>query len=165
MANIDIAKAQVIRKTNFSVSDLYFTIYSILVNTLGYSFNEDDYSQWEKESGRDIEFHWTFIKKMGSYVHFKIWFENKIRFIKGVKVKVGDEVKSMENAEAEINIKAVMITDPGGKWAKHSFLKYFQKFYETIIFKKTLENYTERLWENLFYVEDEIKAFFDISNI
>ncbi len=166
MASIQIAKINIVRKAAFDKGDFYFSIYEFVKKRLGFSFNEDDYAEWIKGDTRDTEFHWTFEKTVDSYVKYKLWFEIKIRFAKKVKVKVGDSVKSLTDAELEFNVKSFMITDPSGKWdnliKNYSFFKYIKDFYDKVIFKKQLDDYAARLWEITIAIEKEVKAFFDL---
>lgn len=162
MAQKNIVSAQVVRKGVFSVSDFYFEIYKFITDKLGYSFSEDDYSQWNEDYGTNIEFHWTFNRKQDDYVHFRIWVECKVRGMNKVKANIGGKARETNKAELEFNVKAVLITDPGDKWAKHPILKHFQSVYENFIFKSQLDQYITRLWEHLFNVENEVKAFFEL---
>jgi len=157
-----VATAQVVRKTIFDLKNFYITMHHFIKNDLGYSFSEDDYSQWVKDGGTDIEFHWTFLKEQEDYVHFRLWIECKVRGSTKVKSKVGEVTKTLDNAELEVNIKGVIITDPFGAWGKHPILKHIQKFYEKYMYKAQIDDYVERLWEHVFTLEGEIKAFFEL---
>jgi hypothetical protein len=69
----------------------------------------------------------------------------------------------LDKAEVEVNMKSIIITDHEGKWAKHPILKHFQKWlYENFIYKAQLDEYKVRLWEHMFNLEGEIKAFFEL---
>jgi hypothetical protein len=148
MVEKQIAAAQVVRKGLFDLKEFYFHIYT--------------YPQWIKENGKEIEFHWTFIKEQEAYVHFRIWIECKVRGAREVKTKVGDLIKKLYDAELEFNTKAVIITDPNNKWGGHFLLKHFKKLYEDFIYKSQIEDYTTRLWEHIYDLEGEVKAFFEL---
>jgi len=158
MAEKQVTSAQVVRKTAFDIKDFYVTMWNYVTDSLGYGFSEDQYSQWVKGDTKDIEFHWTFTREQDDYVHFRIWVECKVRGAK--KVKVGKQ--SLSSAEVEVNIKAVLVTDPGGKWGGHPILKHFKGLYENRIFKSAIDDYIARLWDQMFALEGEIKAYFDL---
>jgi len=158
---IPLANSQVVRKSIFNMKSFYVFLHEAMTKALGYTFNEDDYAHWKKEYGEDIEFHWTFELNKDSYVKFRIWMECKIRGANKVKVKEGDATVSKHDAEVELNIKSVFIKDVSN-WSKHPFLKHFKDFYERVIYKDTLEGYQARLWENMFWIQNEVKAWFDL---
>jgi hypothetical protein len=163
MAEKQVAAAQVVRKGVFDLKDFYFHIYTHIKEGLGYgTYNEDDYAQWIGDRGKEIEFHWTFIREQEAYVHFRIWVECKIRGAKEIKTKVGEIVKKIYAGELEFNIKAVLITDPGERWGNHFILKHFRNFYEKYIYKSQIDDYIDRLWEHIYDLEGEVKAFFEL---
>jgi len=162
-AGKQIATAQVVRKGVFDAKDFYVAMWSFMKDTLGYGFSEDQYSQWETSYGTAIEFHWTFTREQEDYVHYRIWIECKFRGLKKVKVPVNGKSKSMDKGEVEFNIKGVLILDPGNKWGSHPILKHFKDWlYEKRIYKDQIEDYIERLWEHVYNLEGEAKAFFDL---
>jgi len=159
---IDIADTTIVRKTIFDHKEFYVFLWNLMTTKLGYTFNENDYSQWEKSSGTDIEFHWTFTRDFDTYTQFKIWMECKLRFLNKVKVKEGDDTVTKYDGEVELGIKGMLITDKDDKFKKNPILKHFKSFYDNIIYDETLTGYQVRMWEHIFYVEGEVKAFFDI---
>ncbi|MFA5406055.1 MAG: hypothetical protein WC307_01745 [Candidatus Nanoarchaeia archaeon] len=159
---VDVASTTIVRKTVFDPKDFYVFLWNVMCNKLSYSFNEDDYSHWKKDYGTDIEFHWTFKRNMDSYTQLKIWMECKMRGLNKVKVKEGDDTVSKQSGEIELGMKAVILTDREGKWSKHWLLKHFKNRYEKTIYKELFDGYFMRLWEHLFYVESEVKSYFNI---
>lgn len=175
----EIASGNIVRKGTFDLKDFFVTLHSILKNNLGYGgFSEDDYNHYKREGDFDAEWHWTFSRNAttkDTYTNFRIWIECKARFIKKVKIKVGNEMRSTDSGEIEFNIKGVLITDPDDMWVKNKFLRFlnsigpsirgepFAKFlYEKYLYRPTYLGYLKRMWEHVFYVENEVKSFFDI---
>ena len=171
MAEISVANTNLVRKATFDTKDYYVTLWNIIRNSLGYSFSEDDYFQIKRENDMDIEFHWTCDATRDNYTKFRIWVESKLRFLKEVKVKVGNETRKMYAGEIELNLKGVLILDHRDYWSNHAIFKHFPKwrgvnmaqyFYEKVLFKPTIDSYWRRVYDHVFIVQNEIKSFFDL---
>jgi len=171
MHEINVVATNIIRKANFEIGDYYATLWGLLRNSLGYSFNEDDYYHIRKEDSTDIEFHWTCESVRDSYVTFRIWVESKLRSLKEVRVKVGNEVRKMHSGEIELNIKGVLLLDTQDFWRNHWLFKHFptwrgmnlaQFFYEKVLYKQTIDNYWKRVYDHVFILQNEMKSYFEL---
>ncbi len=156
-----IASVTLKQKSIFDMGDYYKFLYQ-LITSLGYIVNEDDYSQKDTPSGKEIEFHWTCEMEVDDYTKFKIWIECKVRGLQDVQV-VREGIKEKKNkGEVELTIKGHILTDYKDRWEKNPVLKFLKGFYDRYLYKPTFEGYIEKIWENVYLIENEVKAFFEL---
>lgn len=161
MEKQQIASVMAKPKGVFDMKDYYKFLYQ-LITSLGYIVNEKDYSQKDVASGKDIEFHWICEMLVSDYTKFEIWIECKVRGLQDVQV-MREGVKEKKNkGEVELTIKGSIITDWQDRWEKQPLLKFLKGFFDRYLHKPTFEGYITRLWENVYLVENEVKAFFEL---
>ncbi len=174
MKEMKIASASVIYNGIFNLKDFYKKIPSFMKDKLGYSFNEDSYYQSTRGDYQEIEFLWTFKRKINEYISFRILVECKVRERKKIKVKEGNKTVSKDSGEIEFNIKGVFILDPDNMWEKNSMLKFLanlktigfdvKNFFENVIYLNTIRTYIDMLWEHVFDLDGKVKDFFGIPS-
>ncbi len=161
MEKIQVAKTMIKPRGIFDMGDYYKFLYN-LIQSLGYAIGEDDYSQKELPAGKDIEFHWTCIMNVDDYTQFELKIECKVRGLQEVQV-VRENIKEKKNkGEVELTVKGNIITDYNDRWEKQPLLKFLKKFYDNYLYRSTWESYYAKLNENVFLIENEAKAFFEL---
>lgn len=145
----------------FVMGDYYKFLYQ-LITSLGYAVGEDDYTQKDTPGGKEIEFHWTCAMEIDDYTKFSLWLECKVRRMEEVQV-VREGIKEKKNkGEVELTIKGTIITDYNNKWEKQPLLKFLKGFFDRYLYKPTFDEYFQRIWENVYLVANEVKAFFEL---
>ena len=65
----------------------------------------------------------------------------------------------MQQGDINIYVSAILETDYENKWEEHPVWKFFKSFYEKYLYKDTIDDLKEKIWQEGWDFINEIKAF------
>jgi hypothetical protein len=158
-----ISEARVKYKGIFEFDDYYRILYD-LFTAQGYMVDEVKYRQKEAPDGsREVEIIWKCIKDVDDYTRFLIEVTTFIVGMKEIPVQRGEMKTVATRGDIEIRMKSVLVTDYQDRWETSPFLKFLKGVYDRYIYRSTFEGYKDKVREEMYLVENEIKAFFNLS--
>lgn len=157
----EISRTSVRYNGIFDFNILYRTLHD-LISSMGYFIEEPKFKLRDTKEGNEIEIEWNAFKKVDDYTQFLLWVRIFIVGEKQIEVQKGDVKTKMNRGDVEITIKSKLKTDYADKWEKHPLLKFFKGIYDRYIYKPTYESWEDKVWADMFTLENEAKAFFGL---
>ena len=147
----------------FDFSELYGFMHHWLDDSM-YGVNEDKYGEKVSGASRDISFEWKATKEITDY--FKI--ENSIKVdvlgLTEVEVEIDGKRKKMNKGKLSIEIKGVLVKDPGNYWDETKpILKFLREIYDKYIIPARIDAMEDRVESDVRAFKDEIKAFLELT--
>ena len=162
MEEVTISKKMIKYNGIFSLGDLYRMLYDLFTG-LKYYIEETRYTRKIKPDGEQVEIIWDCYKKIDDYTRYHFNINVFIVGLKKVQIDVGGKKVSKNTGDITVTIKAGVQTDYLNKWETHPILKFLKGIYDNYIYAKTLRSWIEKMGEELDYVSNEIKAFFNMA--
>jgi hypothetical protein len=146
----------------FSLDRWYRLMYDLFV-TLGYDIDEKKYKEKHKEGFSNMEIIWEAIKRVDDYTMFFIRVDVLVYDFKKIKAqRKGVEIDA-DSGDLEVVFRAVLRTDYENRWETHPVLKFFKGIYDKYLYRSTFEFYKNKIYEEMYTIQNEIKAFFNLS--
>jgi len=143
-----IFKGKIKQRGLFDFSDFYTFTYDYLMDE-NYDVFERKYVEKVKGDSKDVEIKWEAIKEISDYFRFIITADWIVLGMKPIEVqKEGKKIK-MDSGIIEIKFKAILAKDYEGRWENHPFWKFFRGIYDRYIIRTRIEQYEERLLEEI----------------
>lgn len=128
-----------------------------------YKVVEKSYTEKIKPDGKEIEIKWEAKRKISDYFRFVIKANWLILGMNEIEVqKEGAKVK-MNKGYIEIKFTAVLEKDYEHRWENNAFIKFLRGVYDRYIIKGRIDDYEDRLLEEVDEVIAQAKAFLTIS--
>ncbi|HDQ59884.1 MAG TPA: hypothetical protein ENN30_01680 [Candidatus Woesearchaeota archaeon] len=162
MEAITVSQARIKFAGKFDLGDYYRLLYDIF-RSMGYDVEESKYKHKTNPTGDEIELEWNCLKRSDDYTRFKIFAKTLIVGLNKVQVQIEGVPASRHTGDTELELKAQVQTDFTNRWETHPLLKFFKGFYQTYIYKNTLESLMGKLQNEMETVENEMKAFFNMQ--
>ena len=148
----------------FDYKDLYRFMYTWLTD-YEYFIEEKVYTEKAKPEGKEVEIHWIARRKISDYFRFILKIDWNIFGMTSVEI-VKDNIKVKANkGRIEIKITAFLEKDYENKWETSSFLKFLRGVYDRFIIKGRIENYEDKVAEELDELVAQTKAFLALEGI
>ena len=158
-----VGKTVVKFQGTFDMLDYYKKMHD-LIESLGYDIDEDKYKYKENPGpSNDIEIEWTCAKTGDDYTKFKILCKPFMDSAKKVEVQKGTARVKLSKANLELEIRASLITDFEDRWERHPIMKFFKGLFDRYLYKPTYETWQAKIWEEMYTIENEMKAFFGLA--
>jgi len=142
----------------FNFKDLYQFSYQWFIDE-GYKLFERKYGESISGDAKDIELRWESKKDISDYFQFVIKMEWIILGMKPVEAQRGDKKVKTNSGVCEIKFKAILVKDYENKWETNAFMKFLRGLYDRFIVKNRIDDYEEKLLEEVHNLIDQIKAF------
>lgn len=148
----------------FSFSEFYEFLYDTLMDE-NFEVFETRYAEIKKGTdSKNVEINWNAEKAIpgSNYFKFVIGVRWLILGLKKTKVRRGEQEVTMDSGTIDIDFTADLIKDPNDKW-DDSFFKFLKKIYEKFIIKNRIEDYEEKLFEEINDILSQARAFLAIE--
>lgn len=155
MAEKDKITSGKIRHTGlFLFKDAYNFLYDWLVD-YKYDISEDKYSEKIKPEGKEIGVEWTASRKISDYFKF-VWVIT-FRLLGITKQEI--KGRKFDKGYIEIAVNAFLVKDYESKWESQPFTKFLRDLYNRYIIKSRIEDYEDRITEEVDEALTQIKTF------
>ncbi|MFA5174547.1 MAG: hypothetical protein WC438_05190 [Candidatus Pacearchaeota archaeon] len=155
-------KGKVKQQGLWGFNDLYSFTYDWL-NGEGYKVKEKTYSEKVSGDAKDIDIEWEASKKVSDYFKFTIKMAWKILGMKSVEVQRENKKVKMNSGIVEIKFSAVLIKDYESKWEDAPLWKFLRGVYDKYIIKSRIDDYEDKLLNELNELIAQTKAFLEIE--
>lgn len=143
-----IYKGKVKQRGLFDFKDLYSFMFDYLMDE-NYDVFERKYVEKVKGDSKDVEIEWEAMKEISDYFRFVIKAYWIILGMKTVEVqKEGKKIK-MDSGVVEIKFTAELVKDYENRWENAPFWKFLRGIYDRYIVRTRIEQYEERLLEEV----------------
>jgi hypothetical protein len=164
MQSIPVAQKTKARHVGiFDGSRWYRTLWDNIA-LMGYKIHEHEYKEKTTAAGKEIFIWWDCRKPAApgeSYAFFQIEFRLILLGYNDVKVQKDGKERKMNKGDLEMNFTGNLILDPENRWNK-GFSKYLRWFYDRFFFKSKIEFYKTKLYEEMYTIQNEAKAYFNL---
>ncbi|MDO8508237.1 MAG: hypothetical protein Q7S27_00980 [Nanoarchaeota archaeon] len=142
------------------------TVYGFAYNWLkdeGYGVVEEKYSEKVSGNSRDILIKWAFGKQLSDYFKIDGEVEMEIKGLTDVEVEINGDRKKMNKGKIGVEIKALMIMDPDGKWDKNAFYKFIRELYNKYVIPSRVESVRNTIKKDVVELKEQIKALLELT--
>jgi hypothetical protein len=148
----------------FNYSDLYMFLKKTLEDR-GYYIEEKSYTHNNSGDTEIVGFYWNSIKKVDDFTKYLVEFFVRIELIDVVIEK--DKKKEKSNrGSGSIKIKSTLVTDYAGKWEESNpIITFIKVVFENIFQKGSVDEYTKKLTQEAYEIENEIKSYFNVQRM
>ena len=159
-----ICEGKVKHEGIFDLKEVYRFVYAWLTD-FEYFIEEKGYIEKSKPEGKEVEIHWIARRKISDYFRFVLKLDWLILGMTTVEI-IKDNIKVKANkGSIEIKVKAVLEKDYENKWESTSFLKFLRGIYDRYIIKGRIENYEDKISEELDELVAQTKAFLALEGV
>ena len=154
----DVITVIIDQEAVFKFKDYYDFVYN-MIKSRGFDIVEDEFVRKKNE----VFIKWSCTRPINPTISFLIKVEQRMTDMKSVKINIGGINELMNKAHVNIVLRGVAVTlweikyrenEPKWKIIKGVLDKYF--------FKQTLDTKKGVLKEEVHFIENEIKSFFDL---
>lgn len=124
------------------------------------TFKEEKYLERIKAEGKEINIRWKAEKIVNDYFSFVINITFVLPFLQSVQIEKEGKKISANKGSMTITLGADLIKNRSGKFSKDSVIK---KIYENFIIKSRIDSQAIDLYEQLYKLHDDIKAFLEMQ--
>ena len=149
------------QKSIFNLDELYKIMWRWF-ELYGYDMQELEYRDSLEGNSKHLEIKWKSTKRIDDYIEFYILtnflilgFENTEIEQDGVKIKTN-------KGEVEMNFTAFINKDYEEKWADTGYARIIREIYDKYLLKKRIETLEGELYEEVYKLLDEVKAFLNL---
>ncbi len=146
----------------FDFKELYKFCYTWLSDE-EYFVSEDNYTEKILGDAKEIEIKWTAERKVSDYFKFRLKIDWFIAGMKDVEVeKMGKKIK-MNKGTAEIKVSGFLVKDYEARWETGGIMKFLRGVYDQYIIKARVEQYEDKLSEDVDEFLSQVKSFLMIE--
>ena len=157
-----IFKGKIKQEGIFDFKGLYKIAYDLLREE-GYKVDEKTYSEKITGDSKEIEILWESKKKISDYFKYLIKMHWLILGMKKIKVKRDGKEISTNSGLLEIKFAAVLVKDYESKWEDAPIWKFLRGIYDRYIIKSRIDDYEDRIKEELEELLAQYKSFLAIG--
>ena len=138
--------------------DTYKFLFSWFIDN-GYIIIEKKYSEKITAKGKEIEIEWYAKKKISDYFRFIIRSRWVILGMTSVEVQQEGRKIPTNKGEIEIKFDAILERDYEHRWENNGFLKFLRGVYNRYIIKGRIDDYEDRIVEEVNELIAQMKAW------
>lgn len=150
------------QKGIFDFKDLYSFTYDWLAGE-DYKVTEKVYSEEITGDSKKIEIEWLCKRKISDYFQFVIKVNWMVLGLKNVEVQREGKKLKMNSGQVEIKMGGVLVKDYEHKWEDQAFWKFLRGIYDRYIIKSRVDDYEDRLKDEVEEFIAQTKAFLVIE--
>lgn len=120
-----------------------------------YDIEENRYGEKIKPEGKEIDIEWTAKRDITDYFRFVVKIDWLITGM--TSHNVGN--KKLDKGKIEIRITGYLVKDYEEKWESTAFLKFLRDVYDKYIIKGRIDQYEDKISEELDEALAQIKSF------
>jgi hypothetical protein len=143
----------------------YGEVYAMLYNWLkdnGYNISEDSYKEKLSSNGKEILIEWKAGKKVTDYFKYNITLSWHILGMKDAEVEIDGKKTKTNKGELEVTFRGTIIKDYESQWESKIIWKFLRGMYEQYIIKKTIDEYSGDLEDDVKDMISDLKSFLRI---
>jgi hypothetical protein len=162
-----VEKVQVIKEKLdhsgiFDFAAFYGYAHSWFKNEL-YGVVEEKYSEKVSGGARDISIEWKAIKFISDYFRFEHVIKMEVAGLTDVEVEIEGKKRKMNKGKIAIEIKGVLIKDPGSKWEESKFLQFWREVYDKYIIRSRVDVMENKAMDDVRDWKDAMKAYLELT--
>ncbi|MDD4353656.1 MAG: hypothetical protein PHN56_04315 [Candidatus Nanoarchaeia archaeon] len=148
----------------FNYSDFYLFLKKILQER-GYYIEEKGYTHNTLNNSESVDFYWQTVKRVDDFTKYIIELMVKLT-LEDINI-IKEKRKEMSNkGSGSIKIRSSLETDYAGKWEESNPVITFVKvLFENIFQKGSVNEYTKKLTDEAYDIENEVKSFFNLQKM
>jgi hypothetical protein len=148
----------------FDYKEVYRFMYTWLTD-FDYFVEEKTYTEKAKPEGKEVEIHWIARRKISDYFRFVLKVDWNIFGMTTVEI-VKDNIKIKANkGRLEIKVTAFLEKDYENRWENTAFLRFLRGVYDNFIIRQRIEDYEDKIAEELDELVAQTKAFLALEGI
>ena len=148
----------------FSYSELYLFLKKTMQER-GYYIEEKSYTHNSSKPTESVDFYWKCGKRVDDFTMFQIEIIAKIR-MEDVAIIKNKKKEIANKGGGTIKVRSTLITDYAGKWEESNPIIAFAKvLFENIFQKGSVDEYTKKLTDESYEIENEIKSYFKLQRM
>jgi hypothetical protein len=148
----------------FDYKEVYRFMYTWLTD-FDYFVEEKTYTEKAKPEGKEVEIHWIARRKISDYFRFVLKVDWNIFGMTTVEI-VKDNIKIKANkGRIEIKVTAFLEKDYENRWENTAFLRFLRGVYDNFIIRQRIEDYEDKVAEELDELVAQTKAFLALEGI
>jgi len=148
----------------FSYSDFYLFLKKIMQER-GYYVEEKNYTHNSSSPREIIDFYWHSVKRVDDFTKYIVEFMVKLN-MEDVNVFKEKRKEVVNKGSGTIKIRSALETDYAGKWEESNpFITFIKVLFENIFQKGSVDEYSKKLIEEAYELENEIKSFFSLQKM
>jgi len=157
-----IFKGKIKQRGLYDFKDFYEFLYDYLMDE-NYDVFERKYVEKVSGDSKDVEIKWECMKEISDYFRFVIVLDWLVLGMKKVKIKREDKEITMDTGLLEVKFKAQLVKDYENRWENHPVWKFLRGIYDRYIIRTRIEDYQERILEEVNEAIAEAKALLAIE--
>lgn len=138
----------------FDFKQVYNFLYSWF-SDYEYDVEENSYSEKIKPEGKEIEIAWTAERDITDYFRFVL----NVRWLITGMTSQSVGGKKLNKGNIEVKITGYLVKDYEEKWEATAFLKFLRDVYDKYIIKGRIEQYEDKISEEVDEILAQIKSF------
>ncbi len=149
------------QRSVFNLDELYKIMWRWF-ELYGYDMQELEYRDSLEGNSKHLEIKWKSIKRIDDYLQFVIITNFLILGLENVEVEQeGVKIKT-NKGEVEINFSAILEKDYEDKWTDSGYSRVIRDVYDKYVIKNRIETLEGELYEEIYKLIDEVKAFLNL---
>ena len=162
MAQRDIVASglKIKQRSIFNLDELYKIMWRWF-ELYGYSMQELEYRDSVEGNSKHLEIKWRSVKQIDDYMEFHILTNFLILGLEKVELEQDGVKTKLDKGEVEMNFSAFINKDPEGKWEK-GYNLVIRNIYDKYVIKSRIESLEGELYEELYKLLDEVKAYLNL---
>jgi len=145
----------------------YKEMYTFCFNWLkdnGYKISEKEYTEKQKNEGREIIIEWQAKKKVTDYYQNIIKMKWHILRMKDAEIERDGKKEETNKGEVKIEFYVDLEKDYEERWEDQPLWKFLRGVYEKYIIRTTTDEYEDRLRDDALEYINQIKAFLQLAS-
>ncbi len=162
MAQRDVVASgiKIKQRSVFNLDELYKIMWRWF-ELYGYSMQELEYRDSLEGGSKHLEIKWISRKQIDEYIEFHIVTNFLILGLEKAEIEQDGVKSKLDKGEVEMNFTAFINKDPEDKW-DNGWNRVIRGFYDKYVIRSRIESLEGELYEELYKLLDEIKAFLNL---
>jgi len=146
----------------FSFADFY-SYAALWMKDNKYGVAEEKYSEKLSGNAKNISIEWKATKDVSDYFKNEIQIKIDGEKLVEVEAEIEGEKRKMDKGKILMEIKAITIRDPQGKWESTPFYRFLKDFYNRYIIPRRIFDTEEHLRNDVRSFKEDLKAFLELT--
>ncbi len=142
----------------FNFKELYKFVFEWF-SSYQYIVVEKKYEEKVIPEGKDIEVEWVCLRKISDYFRFRVKVFFRISGMVTVEVQKGNVKVKMNKALVEVKTTGFLEKDYENRWERNPLAKVLRGVYDRYVIRNRIEQYEDKIAEEIDESMAQIKAF------
>ncbi len=148
------------QRSVFNLDELYKTMFRWF-ELYGYDMQELEYKDSMEGNAKHLEIKWKATKRIDDYIQYIVITNFLILGLESVEIEQ-DGIKTKTNkGEVEINLTGFLEKDYEEKW-ESGYAKVIRDVYDKYVIHDRIDSLSGELYEEIYKLIDEVKAFLNL---